>query len=74
MTNISLDKVDNGYIVTYVCPNTGELKKTVVEEDDGDEHGYVALMQVFWTIQEILGVHNSKHNKTRLVVSVEEQK
>jgi len=63
-----IEDAGNGWIVTT------KLGKQVFKyEDDDSKEQHEALQEMFYFIMDCLEVYNSKHNKTRLNIEVEEQ-
>jgi hypothetical protein len=69
--NCKIEKVVNGYVVHY----SDEVERIAVFEDvvcdNEEESEQRTFANVLWFITEHFGVFNSKHNKTRLNISVD---
>lgn len=74
---VEIERVENGYLITF---NEDDLvRKEVIEisekEYTGDDSkaNCEAFQTLCWSLSEILGFYNSKHNQYRLNIEVEKQ-
>ena len=62
--SIVIEQGRNGFILTRYDEN--DTIKIVIEERESDDinlNEYKVYQKLFWEIQKLLGLYNSKHNK-----------
>lgn len=79
MNKINIEEVDNGWILTYFVEyedDENELHERKVvysynDEDDGKDK-IRALTELYWEINEHIGVKYSKHNDYNILIKIDE--
>lgn len=67
---ITIEKVDNGYMVEYLSEMGDGNEKTLFEENEEDDIN--CMQRLLYFIKEHFGIYYSKHNKKNLVINIEE--
>ncbi len=66
---ITIKKVDNGYIVKHLHETIDEITETVFEESDNETETMIYLLTF---IRNHFGLSYSKHNKQNVIIEIEE--
>jgi len=74
MQKLQIEQTENGYIIVGKFNDNEEKTKIVIEEQDDDGAGLIAMQCLLWQIKEYFGIYNSKHNKKNLVIEIESNK
>ena len=74
MNSIKIERGRNGFILTGYDENVPfKIVRQEQESNDTNLNECKVYQQLFWEIQKLLGLYNSKHNKYRLEIKVTDQ-
>lgn len=69
---LTIKKVNNGYIIEPHEITEEILGKFVFEIQDNELGDLIAMQEVLNSVKEYLGILYSKHNKSNLVIDIED--
>ena len=72
---ISIEKIENGFVVYHPGEETDNEVKTGFEYDEDDDFGELKCMEkLLWFVKNHFGEHYSKHNKKNINIEIEDTK
>ena len=72
---VTINEVENGFIVEGPAPNTEGIVQYVFEtnSEEGSKEYEEAFTQALYCVKELLGIYGSKHNKYRTTIEAVNQ-